>query len=85
MQAAIDETQRRRQVQIAYNLEHGINPQTIRKAVTDILSMLRPAGDSTPVPGADKRKRRPEEPIDPLLPSFKGWHAVRDALAPATG
>ena len=31
-----------RQLQVAYNAEHGIDPQTIRKAVTDILSMLRP-------------------------------------------
>src|SRR5207344_346212 len=37
MRKAIDETQRRRQIQMAYNTEHGIDPQTIRKQVTDIL------------------------------------------------
>src|SRR5215217_92952 len=42
MQRAISETMRRRGVQQAYNLEHDINPQTIRKAVTDILSLIRP-------------------------------------------
>ncbi|MEZ5229557.1 MAG: helicase-related protein [Acidimicrobiales bacterium] len=62
MQNAISETNRRRGVQMAYNEANGIDPQTIRKAVTDILSMLRPDGDGTaPVPGGDKRKRRPEE------------------------
>ncbi|HEX3424566.1 MAG TPA: excinuclease ABC subunit UvrB [Acidimicrobiales bacterium] len=58
MQRAISETQRRRAVQQAYNAEHGINPQTIRKAVTDILSMLRPDTDGAPLPGRDRRSRR---------------------------
>ena len=52
MQRAIGETQRRRQLQQAYNLEHGINPTTIIKAVTDILAHLRPSGsEMAPVPG----------------------------------
>jgi excinuclease ABC subunit B len=58
MQRAISETQRRRQKQMAYNLEHGIDPQTIRKAVTDILTFLRPAADGAPVPGAGRRRDR---------------------------
>jgi len=37
MKQAIDETNRRRKLQIAYNEENGIEPQTIRKAVSDIL------------------------------------------------
>jgi excinuclease ABC subunit B len=41
MREAVSVTQKRREVQIAYNLEHGINPQTIRKSVTDILERLR--------------------------------------------
>ena len=58
MQRAISETNRRRGLQQAYNAEHGIDPQTIRKAVTDILAHLRPDGDGTaPVPGRDRRGR----------------------------
>jgi excinuclease ABC subunit B len=56
MRRAISETQRRRQLQIAYNDEHGIDPQTIRKAVTDILSLIRPT-EKAPVPGGDRRSR----------------------------
>jgi excinuclease ABC subunit B len=59
MTRAIGETQRRRQLQIAYNAEHGIEPQTIRKAVNDILAHLRPAGEGAPVPGQGRRRGRP--------------------------
>ena len=54
MQRAISETNRRRGLQEAYNKEHGIDPQTIRKAVTDILATLR-GTSGTPVPGNGKR------------------------------
>ena len=64
MQRAISETNRRRGLQLAYNTEHGINPQTIRKAVGDILSMLRPDGDhSAPVPGKDRRRQKERDKV----------------------
>ncbi|GAB7387980.1 excinuclease ABC subunit UvrB [Bacillaceae bacterium] len=43
MRRAIEETERRRQIQIEYNKKHGITPQTVRKAVRDIIEATRAA------------------------------------------
>lgn len=43
MKAAIDETERRRKIQQAYNEEHGITPQSIRKSVREVIEATKPA------------------------------------------
>lgn len=51
MRRALDETERRREVQIAFNEEHGITPKGVTKAITDIME-----GARSPVPGMTVKK-----------------------------
>ncbi|MCL1592995.1 MAG: excinuclease ABC subunit UvrB [Actinomycetia bacterium] len=69
MRKALDETNRRRMVQLAYNEEHGIDPQTIRKKVSDILELIS-RSDS---PSVDSRARelRNREPLDLTTPDLR--------------
>jgi len=52
MKAALNETQRRRVIQLKHNEEHGIDPQTIRKKVSDILELIQ-----SDAPSVDRRRR----------------------------
>ncbi|MBR0410194.1 MAG: excinuclease ABC subunit UvrB [Eubacterium sp.] len=55
MRAAITETERRRRIQMDYNQEHGITPQTIKKAVRNIISITREEEEDT-LPGGRLKK-----------------------------
>jgi excinuclease ABC subunit B len=61
MRRAISETERRRGLQAIYNEEHGIDPQTIRKKVTDILEMIRGRTDEAPMPVKGRRRQTARE------------------------
>jgi excinuclease ABC subunit B len=65
IQDAVGETNRRRSIQIAYNEEHGITPETIVKGVSDIAELL--ALDSPTVPKSKRRRGRKD--VEGMAPS----------------
>ena len=55
MRVAIDETNRRRAKQVAYNLEHGLDPQPLRKKIADITDLITREDDDTDLFMADQK------------------------------
>ncbi|MCS4276994.1 MULTISPECIES: excinuclease ABC subunit UvrB [Mycetocola] len=66
MRLAIDETDRRREKQVAYNLEHGIDPQPLRKKIADITDQLLREGADTAELLAGKQGDKKKSPTPRL-------------------
>ncbi len=63
MRRAMDETDRRRTRQVAYNLEHGITPKGIKKAVQDVMEGARSAEERGEFPGTGAGDLSPEQVV----------------------
>jgi excinuclease ABC subunit B len=80
MAKAIDETNRRRQKQIAYNAERGLDPQPLRKRVLDILGdMVRETAEGELVGGGGRAQSRGKAPV-PGMSSRAGGRGRESAV-----
>ena len=83
MRTAMEETSRRRELQMAFNAEHGIEPQTIRKAIHDIAQYVRETevGLEPSVDVATELGKLPREELARIIASMEeDMHGAAEAL-----
>ena len=80
MQRAIDETDRRRAVQEAYNAEHGITPTTIQKKVRELIQTTKVAESPTPYTVKEIKKLGKKETLALITKLEKDMRAAAKAL-----
>jgi excinuclease ABC subunit B len=84
MAKAIDETNRRRDKQRAYNVARGVDPQPLRKKIADITDMLaREDADTEQLLGSGRQRSRGKSPVPGLSSKDAGRHAADLAGLPA--
>jgi len=71
MQRAMDETNRRRKIQMEYNEKHGIVPQTIRKAIRDVIEATFAAEDRARYDTGDKRKKLSKSELKKMIANLE--------------
>ncbi|MGA8211157.1 MAG: helicase-related protein, partial [Nocardioidaceae bacterium] len=88
MESAIDETNRRREKQVAYNTAHGVDPQPLRKKIADITEMLAREDEDTAelLGGGGRQQSRGKAPVPGLSSKAAetGRHAAQLAGMPSS-
>jgi excinuclease ABC subunit B len=85
MEKAIDETNRRREKQVAYNVANGVDPQPLRKKIADITEMLAREDEDTAelLGGGGRQQSRGKAPVPGLSSRDVGRHAAELAGMPS--
>jgi excinuclease ABC subunit B len=72
MRKAIDETNRRREKQVAYNVERGVDPQPLRKKIADILDDIVRGEEGELIGGSGRAQSRGKTPVPGMASKSPG-------------